>query len=99
MPTSDKKMKPVIHCIASVGSGCLCWIHPQQIGMKTNLMFKQAVEAICPSGNDALKGNLTYFIDCGYLEISKNQNVENVTNLIQLMLQTGIKFLGMIPMF
>ena len=42
----------------------------------------------------ALRANLVFFIDRGYLEIAKNQNKDNVTNLKQLMLRMGVKFLG-----
>ena len=57
-------------------------------------MLKNAISSLCPQENSALRANLTFFIDRGYLEISKNQNKDNVTNLVQLMLRMGDKFLG-----
>ena len=92
--TKDKKMKPVYHCMASVSTSCLIWIYPETIGMKQCEMMKDAITALCPHGNAALRANLVFFIDRGYLEIAQNQNKDNVTNLIQLMLRMGVKFLG-----
>ena len=62
--------------------------------MKQCEMLKDVITALCSQGNAALRANLTFFIACGYLEIAKNQNKDNVTNLIQLMLRMGVKFLG-----
>ena len=62
--------------------------------MKQSEMLKNAISSLCPQGNAELRANLTFFIDRGYLEISKNQNKDNVTNLVQLMLRMGVKFLG-----
>lgn len=33
-------------------------------------------------------------MDRGYLEIARNQNVDDITNIIQYMLRLGVKFLG-----
>ena len=94
MTTKEKKQKPVYHCMASVSTACLIWIHPEKIGMKQSEMLKEAITSLCPHGKAALRSNITFFIDRGYLEISKNQNKDNVTNLVQLMLHMGVKFLG-----
>jgi hypothetical protein len=32
--TKDKKMKPVIHTVASIGTGMICVLKPEIIGMK-----------------------------------------------------------------
>ena len=94
MTTKDKKQKPVFHRMASVSTACLIWINPENIGMRQCEMLKEAITSICPQGNPAIRANLTFFIDRGYLEISHNQNKDNVTNLIQLMLRMGVKFVG-----
>ena len=78
----------------SISTGMILWIYPEKIGMNRNEMFRSAVDSISPSGNESLQANLIFFIDRGYLEIAKNQNVENVSNMVQLMLYLGVKFLG-----
>ena len=80
--------------MASVSTACLLWINPENIGMKQSEMLKAAITALCPQGDAAARANLTFFINRGYLEIAKNQNKDNVTNLIQIMLRMGVKFLG-----
>ena len=80
--------------MASVSTACLLWINPENIGMKQSEMLKAAITALFPQGDAAARANLTFFIDHGYLEIVKNQNKDNVTNLIQIMLRMGVKFLG-----
>ena len=94
MTTKDKKQKPVFHCMASVSTACLLWLHPENIGMRQCDMLKETIQSICPQGNTAMRASLTFFIDRGYLEISQNQNKDNVSNLVQLMLRIGVKFLG-----
>ena len=63
MTTKDKKQKPVYHCMASVSTSCLIWIHPKKIGMKQSEMLKEAIISLCPQGQQALQANLTFFID------------------------------------
>ena len=58
--TNDKKQKPVYHCMESVSTSCLIWIHPEKIGMKQCEMMKDAITALCPQGNAALRANLTF---------------------------------------
>ena len=94
MTTKDKKQKPVFQCMASVSIACLLWIHSENIGMRQSEMLKDAITAICTQGNAPLRANLTFFIDRAYLELAKNQNKDNVANLVQLMLRMGVKFVG-----
>ena len=80
MTITDQKHKPVIHCMTSVSTGMTLWIFPEKIRMKRNDMFWSATNSIPPSGNESLRANLTFFIDRGYLEITRYQNVDNVSN-------------------
>ena len=48
--------------------------------MKQNEMLEEAIKVICSHGNAVLRANLIFFIDREYLEISQNQNKDNVTN-------------------
>ena len=86
-----EKQKPVVHCMASVSTSCLIWLHPERIDMGQCDMLKDTVTALCPQRNASIR---KFFIDHSYLNILKNQNKDNVTNLVQLLLRIGIKFLG-----
>ena len=64
--------------MAYVSTGFILWIYPEHIGIGQNDMFRSAVDTLSPLGNESLHANLTCFINIGYLEISKNQNVDNI---------------------
>ncbi|EJK70714.1 hypothetical protein THAOC_07905, partial [Thalassiosira oceanica] len=90
-PTKDKKLKPVIHITATTGSGHICHLTPDKLGLKLADMLKTTIEVLCP--NEQLRQELTFFIDRGYMELAKAQKVK-VTNLIQVMETLKVKFLG-----
>ena len=48
-PTKDKKLKPVIHVFANVGSGDMCCIFPDRIKMKLGEMMQTAINMLFPS--------------------------------------------------
>ena len=48
-PTKDKKLKPVFHVMATVGSGHICYLTPDIIGIKLGDMLKTAIQHVCPS--------------------------------------------------
>ena len=54
MTTKDKKQKPVFHCMASMSTACLLWIHLENIGTRQSEMLKDAITAICSQYNAAL---------------------------------------------
>ena len=93
-PTKDKKLKPVVHLMASVSTGFLIWLCPQKMIFRLSNMLKNAIDTVLPSGNAALRSQLVLFLDRGYLEVAKNQNGDNITNLIQLMMRFGVRFVG-----
>ena len=41
-----------------------------------------------------MRSQLVLFLDRGYLDIAKPQNSDNITNLIQLMMRLGVRFVG-----
>ena len=95
-PTKDKKLKPVIHTAACVGTGFIVAIYPHTIGSNLCSMMTEMVNTMDPSRNDAIRSQITIFIDRGYLQLAKPQ-VEPVTNLIQLMQNNlKVRFLGTI---
>ena len=55
---------------------------------------ENAIDTVLPSGQVAMRSQLVLFLDRGYLEIAKNQNTDNITNLIQLMMRLGVRFVG-----
>ena len=95
VPTKDKKLKPVFHVMATVGTGFICCFAPDKLGMRLGDMMRNAIIAVCLSGQPALRASLAFFIDRGYPDFSKHQTGA-VTNLIQIMQEHGIKFLGTI---
>ena len=95
VPTKDKKLNPVFHVMATVGTVFICWFAPDKLGMRLGDMMRNAIIDVCPYGQPALRVSLAFFIDCGYLEFAKHQT-GTVTNLIQIMQERGVKFLGTI---
>ena len=93
-PTKDKKLKPVIHLMASVSTGWIIWLSPQKMVFRLSDMLKNTIDTVLLSGQVAMILQLVLFLDRGYLEISKNQNADNITNLIQLMMRLGVRFVG-----
>ena len=93
-PTKDKKLKPVIHLMASVSTGWIIWLNPQKMMFRLSDMMKNAIDTVLPSGQVAMRSQLVLFLDRGYLEIAKNQNADSITNLIQLMIRYGVRFVG-----
>ncbi|KAL7459526.1 hypothetical protein ACHAWC_011246 [Mediolabrus comicus] len=90
-PTKDKKLKPVFHVAATTGSGNICHIRPDTIGLQLGEMLRTAILQLCPDA--ALRQTLALFLDRGYLDLAKRQEVK-VTNLIQIINDLGAKFLG-----
>jgi hypothetical protein len=92
-PTKEKKLKPVFHVIASTGSGQISHICPDVLGLKLSEMLEKVILFLIPS--EEHRPLHAFFIDRGYLELAKEQNVD-VSNLIQIMRRLGVKFLGTI---
>ena len=92
-PTKEKKLKPVIHVVATTGSGQIAYICPDILGLKLSEMIEKVILFLIPS--EEHRSLHTFFIDRGYLELAKQQNVD-VSNLIQIMRSLGVKFLGTI---
>ena len=80
--------------MASVSTGWLIWLYPQKMIFHLSDMMKNAIDTVLPSGQAAMRSQLVLFLDRGYLEISKAQNSDNITNLIQLMMRLGVRFVG-----
>ena len=95
VPTKYNKLNPVFHVMATVGTGFICWFAPEKLGMRLGDMMRNSIIAVCPSGQPALRASLAFFIDRGYLEFAKHQT-GTVTNIIQIMQEHGVKFLGTI---
>eukprot|EP00986_Skeletonema_menzelii_P016560 scaffold15054_cov74-Skeletonema_menzelii.AAC.1 len=89
--TKDKKRKPVNHVTATVGTGNICRVVPDTIGLKLGEMLKETIRKLCP--NPAQRSNMCLFLDRGYLDLAKAQH-EDVTNLIQIIGEMNCKFLG-----
>ena len=58
-------------------------------------MMRFEIVDVCPPGQPSLRASLVFFFDHGYLELAKHQT-GTVTNLIQIMQDRGVKFLGTI---
>ena len=43
-PTKDKKLKPVIHIAATIGSGHICHLTPDELNLKLGEMLKKTIE-------------------------------------------------------
>ena len=95
VPTKENELKPVFHVMATVGTGFICWFAPDKLGMRLGDMMCKAIIAVFPSGQPALRASHAFFIDRGYLEFAKHQT-GTVTNIIQIMQEHGVKFLGTI---
>jgi hypothetical protein len=59
-------------------------------------MLKTVIKRICPSNNAATRSWLHFFIDRGYLQLAKQQPEATRTNLIQIMQEMNVHFLGTI---
>lgn len=92
-PTKDKKKKPVFHLMATIGTGHIIYTAPDKLKLKLGDMLRTAINHVSPSDQEGLRALLAFFIDRGYMELAKQQNVA-VTNLIQIMLEMKVKFLG-----
>ena len=90
-PTKDKKLKPVNHLAATIGTGNICRVTPDTLGLKLGEMLRDTIRKLCP--NKALRSSMGLFLDRGYLELVKEQEV-NITNLIQIICEENCKFLG-----
>ena len=95
VPTKDNKLNPVFRVMATVGTGFIWWFAPEKIGMQLRDIMHNTIIDICPSFQTALRASLAFFIDRGYLDLDKHQ-MGTVTNLIQIIQQHGVKFLGTI---
>ena len=78
----------------SVSTGWMIWLCPQKLMFKVTDMMQNAINTVLPSGQAAMRAQLVLFLDRSYLEIAKNQNTKNVSNLIQFMIRFGVKFVG-----
>ena len=67
---------------------------PSKNGVQIIRYVENAIDTVLPSGQVAMRSQLVLFLDRGYLEISKKQNADNITNLIQLMMRLGVRFVG-----
>ena len=90
-PTKDKKEKPVNHIAATVGTGHICHITPDTIGLKLRDMLRDTIRKLSP--NRAMRHSLGIFMDRGYLDLAKAQDVD-ISNLIQIICEEDCKFLG-----
>ena len=93
IPTKDKKLKPVIHLVVTVGCGFIIQLFPDKIGGSLSIIMRSAIANLSPSQEVSSRSNLVFFIDRGYLAIAKQQ-IGEITNLVQIMVQEGVKFLG-----
>ena len=92
--TKEKRLKPVIHTAAAVGTGFIVTIYPDRIKTSLSEMLRSVVLTVGPTGNEAVRSNLCIFIDRGYLQLAKAQTPPR-TNLIQIMdEELKVKFLG-----
>lgn len=92
-PTKDKKLKPVVHVMASIGSGNILWMCPDKNGLKMSAMLRAAIAHMFPQGQELNRHLFALFIDRGYMEFAKLQNM-NVTNLVQILRELKVKFLS-----
>lgn len=90
-PTKDKKLKPVIHVSCTTGSGHIVNICPDTNRMKLSDMLPKTINDLMPHRD--IRPLHGFFIDRGYLELAKEQHVD-ISNLIQIMREMGVKFLG-----
>ena len=68
--------------MASVSTGWIIWLSPQKMVFRLSDMLKNAIDTVLPSGQVAMRSQLVLFLYRGYLDISKIQNADNITNLI-----------------
>ena len=92
--TKEKRLKPVIHTAAAVGTGFIVAIYPDRIKTSLSEMLRSIVLHVEPTGNEAVRSNLCIFIDRGYLQLAKAQPPPR-KNLIQIMdEELKVQFLG-----
>ena len=77
----------------TVGCGFIIQLFPDKIGGSLSVIMRSAIANLSPSQEVSSRSNLVFFIDRGYLAIAKKQ-VGEITNLVQIMVQEGVKFLG-----
>ena len=75
-PTKDKKLKPVMHLIAVIGSGCICYMAPDLMNLKLSDILRDAIKHLIPDSEPSIRSLLTLFIDRGYLELALRQLVK-----------------------
>lgn len=90
-PNKEKKLKTCFHTTASTAPCHILNICPDKLGMKLIDMLRDCIEKLIP--NKEHRPLHTFFIDRGYLELAKQQDVD-VFNLIQVMRELGVRFLG-----
>ena len=91
METSSYQGYEIKTRLSSYGYFIVC-MYPNKLITRLNVMLREAVNAVVPSGQPSIRSTLTMFLDRGYFEISKQQTGENVTNLIQLLDRLGVRF-------
>eukprot|EP00804_Cyclotella_cryptica_P030262 CCRYP_017123-RA/>CCRYP_017123-RA protein AED:0.36 eAED:0.43 QI:0/0/0/1/0/0.5/2/0/182 len=71
----------------------ICVLKPEVIHRRLGDILKSVIQQLMRIDQPAILAQLCLFIDWGYLEIAKAQN-NQVTNLIQIMEEMNVKFLG-----
>ena len=74
--TKDKKLKPAMHLIAVIGSGCICYMAPDLLNLKLSDMMRDAIKPLIPTSKPSIRALLTLFINRGYLELALHQSVQ-----------------------
>lgn len=93
-PTKDKKLKPVIHVMATVGSGFVVFFYADTIFRTQISMMTAAIDALKDA--NVLLQQVVFFLDRGYLQLSKEQRQTFVTNLVQYLTDHEAMFCGTI---
>ena len=92
-PTKDKKLKPVFHLAATVGSGSgmICWLHPDTLNLKMSDLLRSTIRHLLPLHQPGMRALHAFFINRGYTELARQQMM-HVTNLIQICGEENVKF-------
>jgi hypothetical protein len=94
IPTKTRKKKPVVHLVGSIGTGFLISMSLELIDFSLSESIGKTVENLVGNKTSATAQKMIIFIDRGYLQLAKEQDPLRRTNIVQVLQDKGVKFLG-----
>jgi hypothetical protein len=97
IPTKDKKLKPVVHLVSTVGGGFILMSFPERLSRPVSEVIANALKALSTTDEPlhaALMEKIVWVIDRGYMQLAKQQPGAERTTIIQILEGCGAKYLS-----